>query len=385
MDAREAFEQFEKRGAGIWPVLLLSAVALAATIGVVHWSKSLSAIDDSSQRLVDIGFTLAQALGLDTEFKELDDALVQRHQATLDDQRQQVSQSLPPGSQYVGVFQISRLESIWLQAWLDQQGRYQIEVGPMQTSSKGTYYPVALSSRTADDRWLVTSNESSQWLTPDWQEFQLFAPTDGDVAVWLPKLISMHEQRLTDRPLMSITGDSIKEFNSLRKRREAIWLMQQTPITVEKFQQLLQPHAAELGREETAQILMGFCCGLCKAYDHMAIEAFRNQLTDNAPQAEDERQLVVLHGLTNPMYLQLRLLGPKAQVAQHLPKWTSDLVRDGHTTRQAVDQHLAKLTRQAPLIELGEIQQPFSAKIFRIPPEAWATRFGPNSSDEENR
>jgi hypothetical protein len=383
MDATTAFEKFEKRGAGIWPVIALSLLALAATVLAVHLAKQLKGIENSAIKFINIGYTAAKALGFDKKLGPLNEQSVELYRAAIDAQRTEFDKALPKELIYCGLYQSSGLDELWHQTWLEAEGKFQIEVLPLQRSSNGTYYPVLISSQTEDNVWLVTSNEAQYLPAPPWQELNVFDPSSDLLDVWLPKMLAQHRLFIDQRKLTPLARDNYVSTNDGRKRREMLWLIEQAPLPVDTFEKLLRAKLPEVRPEEMAQVLIGFCAGLCKSYDTAAVVSFRDQLTDNTSQAEDESELVVLHGMTNQLYITLRLLGPLADFSELNLKWTQELLRDGKTTPQAVEAHLKKLTQRAPLIEIGEIQQPFPAKIFRIPAAALATRVGKSNSDKE--
>lgn len=51
MDARQAFERFEKQGAGLLPVILLTIVAVASTIAILTLKSKIPAGD--SEQLIE--------------------------------------------------------------------------------------------------------------------------------------------------------------------------------------------------------------------------------------------------------------------------------------------------------------------------------------------
>lgn len=373
MDARAAFEKFEKRGAGVWPVLVLSLLAFVATMLVVQMAKRLKSMDNAASHFIAAGFNIARTLGFDTELAPLDEPSAELHSGVIAKERTELDEAIPENLKYCGLFQSTGLDELWHQTWLDAGGRYQVEILRPQQREDGSYYPILISSQTEGDEWLFTSSEQMYLQAPSWQKLNAFESKMDPLKVYLPKMLAEHQLFVGDQKLKLITQDNYVPLNEGRKRREMLWLIEQAPLPIHFMEKLMLAKRPEATKDETAQVLIGFCWGLCKSYDMVAIESFRDQFPDKASQTENVDEMVVLHDVTNQVHIAHRLLGSKTQFDELSLEWTQELLRDGRTNPQAVEAYLEKLTRPAPLIKIGELQKPFPAKIYRIPTDALAT------------
>lgn len=375
MDARRAFERFEKSGAGWLPVAGLSALAILTTLLLI---ELLANLPPSSQNsfpvgLVSIGRQLGTNVGYSVElkFKALDDSNVkqaladlpielEQKQQFIDDRAALVKLSTENKLTYAGG--LFRRDGAASQLLLDQQKRFAVIFSALSENA----VRVTIESFLQDGRYITTANTPKQIPSLDWID-QKVLPSQGLLSELIPLLIEEHLARLGDSPSVEISVENFEKLIGSTNTKIGDWFITQSPLSVAEFQKVLIDNILQdVKLDEVAYLLIGFCDGQSAAYDRIAIEAAQGQLREQGKPIPEASELIALHAMTNQLHLSQ--LFPDSDIdLTELAKteWMPALVRDGQTTSSQVEEYLNRLVPDNSLVELIQLEKPFPTRIFQ--------------------
>jgi hypothetical protein len=375
MDASKAFDRFEKSGAGFLPIVLLSAIAIAATAGVFHFAQQLRLIPPYAVTV--LGALVAKSSGYGNQLEPITEAEEREAKFTkLVFDRKLLEEQYA----YIGAFHRSRGRVCHV--YVDLQNRTQVTAyrWSEEASKEGTdakkKVPAGFifTSYTEDGRVIRTVHADIEPLQGPWVSTE---PVEGpgDASGLIEALRTRHLERIANETLRELTSDNTVSIAREQSDRTGAWLMSQAPLTVEKLETLSD--APVFGKKakpkDKAAFLVGFCDGVADDADRVAFEAWNRELQAQGKPAVAAEDVVVIHAMTNRFHLINRVLPEedtdeqekiRKQMIARLGASVGNLMDGQEPPQEALAKMLQMLDPLSAPTLTGEIQQPFPAKFF---------------------
>jgi hypothetical protein len=369
MDAQKAFERFEKTGAGLLPVFLLAALAIASTLSVVGLSNRVPRIPpELTEAVMNLGRLVSYMVDLSGHTKLVGEDSLEFEEAQ--EARLEIESSLPENKfKWIGAIQDSREPSDLVPVFLGADRTIYACFVP----SKGIRvagdpsYVVVLTSKTKNDRTIQTcSSEVFNIVTP-WSQIQT-VDASGDLGKIFTQTLEAHRQQIGSEQLSELDSNIVK-FEREQMARTAYWLIEQAPIKSSVVSEMLGRRWRGDNEVRNALLLIGFCKSASEEYDHAALKAYlQNNGSSNESEAETTNGFYVLHAMSNEMHVAKMFPQSisQAEIRRRLQsEWLPATVQAGKTDMAQVEKLMKELTQSDPLVLVGEIEKPFRAKIYQ--------------------
>lgn len=375
MDARKAFDRFEKSGAGFLPIVLLSAIAIAATAGVFHIAKQLRIIPPYAVTV--LGALVAKSSGYGNQLEPITEAEEREAKFTkvVFDRK-----LLEEQYAYIGAFYRSRGRVCHV--YVDLQNRTQVTAyrwseEALQTGTDGKKTVPAgfiFTSYTEDGRVIRTVHGDIEPLQGPWVSTE---PVEGpgNASELIEALRTRHLERIANETLRELTTENTISIAREQSDRTGAWLMSQAPLTVEKLETLsdIPVFGKKAKPKDKAAFLVGFCDGAADDADRVALESWNRELQAQGKPAVAAEDVVVIHAMTNRFHLINRVLPQddtdeqekiRKQMIARLGASVGNLMDGQEPSQEALAEMLQALDPLSAPTLSGEIQQPFAAKFY---------------------
>lgn len=369
MDAQKAFERFEKTGAGLLPVFLLAALAIAATLSVVSLSNKIPKVPlELTEGVLNLGRLASYSIDFSDHITLASEDGAESERAR--EAKLEIEESLPANEfTWIGTVQDSRQPSALGQVYLSADRTiyaYFVPSTGLQLAGDSSF-AVVLTSKSKDDRTIQTSSSQIFHIATPWSQTQVVS-IRGHLEKVLVKLLETHRKQLGSEQLAELDSN-IVEFERAQSARTAYWLIEQAPIKSSVVADILGSEWRGNSPTLNALLLIGFCKTASEEYDHAALKAYlQKNGSSKESKTEASSGFYVLHGMSNELHVAKMFPQSisQAEIDRRLQsEWLPATVQAGKTDMVQVEKLMKELTQSDPLILVGEIEKPFRAKIYK--------------------
>lgn len=374
MEARRAFERFEKSASGSLPIAILSIAGICITIAIFHLSSQLKTLPRSP--ILILGYVVSRSTGYATRLQTLSADDERRNR--LDSDKQHFDALLPsPGYVYVGTYTNSLDYGFHL--YIDTELRAQVHAQRLSSEKPKGDPPkdrFRFTSFTDDGRAILSTGTEDEnlYAKAPWLEINA-VKASGSSELILSELRASHRKQTSSEFLVELTPGNCEAINLEHANRLGEWLMQQAPLTVDKFDGIFPPFRAFSQKADKELFLIGFCDGLSEEFDRVAIDTYRQAEIALGKTPPSSEELVAIHAMTNRFHI-AALLTPPSDETKPMEQKIGVSARRILLAKQKtlfsaeseslddLESFLMEFFERNPIARVGEIDKPFAARIY---------------------